>query len=75
MAVKMWTKKETQSTIKQLRGYGYVVAKVNGVYKILDDEGNVWKHDGQDVFCALLGTRGYLVSYHDDLIVDGSDTY
>jgi hypothetical protein len=45
------------------------------MYKIRDDNGEVWKRDGQDLFCALVGNGGYLVSYHDDLIVDGSDTY
>ena len=68
MAVKIWTKKETQSTIKQLRAAGYDVAKVNDMYKIRDDNGEVWKLDGQDLFCALVGNGGYLVSYHDDLM-------
>tara|TARA_R110000787_G_scaffold242393_1_gene348480 strand:- start:53 stop:262 length:210 start_codon:yes stop_codon:yes gene_type:complete len=68
MTTKMWTKKETQSTIKQLRAAGYDVGKVNGMYKIKDDNGDVWKHDGQDLFRAMAGNGGYIVIYHDDLM-------
>ena len=68
MMTKMWTKPETQSTIKQLRAAGYDVAKLGGMYKIRDDNGEVWKRDGRDLFTAMPGTRGYLVSYHEDLL-------
>ena len=68
MTTEMWTKPETQSTIKQLRAAGYTVAKINEIYKILSDDGEVWKRDGRDLFTAMPGTRGYLVSYHDALL-------
>ena len=68
MTTKMWTKPDTQSTIKQLRAAGYDVAKLGGMYKIRDDNGEVWKRDGRDLFTAMPGTRGYLVSYHEDLL-------
>ena len=68
MTTKMWSKKETQSVIGQLRAAGYTVAKVDEIYKILDDGGEVWRRGGRDLFTAMIGTRGYLVSYHDDLL-------
>ena len=68
MTTRMWNKKETQVVIAQLRAAGYTVAKLGGMYKILDDGGEVWRRGGRDLFTAMIGTRGYLVSYHDDLL-------
>tara|TARA_R110000744_G_scaffold148133_1_gene261188 strand:- start:68 stop:283 length:216 start_codon:yes stop_codon:yes gene_type:complete len=68
MTTRIWAKKETQSVIGQLRAAGYTVAKVNEIYKILDDGGEVWKRGGRDLFTAMPGNRGYLVIYHDDLL-------
>ena len=68
MTTRIWAKKETQSVIGQLRAAGYDVAKLGGMYKIRDDNGEVWKRDGRDLFTAMPGTRGYLVSYHEDLL-------
>ena len=68
MTSRMWTKPETQRTIKRLRAAGYNVAKVNEMYKILDDDGEVWTRDGRALFSAMAGGRGYLVSYHPDLM-------
>jgi len=68
MTARVWTKTETQRTIKRLRDAGYAISKVHDMYKILDDEGEVWKRDGRDLFCAIPGNRGYLVSFHDDLM-------
>jgi hypothetical protein len=68
MSIKMWTKPETQDVIKNLRKSGYKVLKGAMGYNIVDEETNkVWKHEGRDLFRALPGTRGYLVSYHPDL--------
>ena len=30
--------------------------------------GEVWTRDGRALFSAMPGTRGYLVSFHDDLL-------
>ncbi len=69
MAVKMWTKPETQSTIKQLRDAGYTIKKVHGIYKIIDDETNEpWIKDGKPLFTAIPDTFGYLIHYHADLM-------
>ena len=65
----MWTKSQTQSTIKDLRKAGYTVENRGGMYKIIDDEtGDVAKKNGKSLFTALIGTRGYLVRYHSDLL-------
>ena len=69
MAVKMWNKRETQSVIKQLRDAGYLVKKANGTYKIIDETtDNPWMIEGKPLFRAMVGTRGYLVNFHDSLL-------
>ena len=72
MTTRVWTKKETQRVIKDLRNAGYLILKLNGMYKIYqtDDWGEheVWKRDGRSVFTAMPGHQGYLVSYHDALM-------
>jgi hypothetical protein len=49
---RIWSKKETQHFIKRLRAAGYTVTKVAGGY--------VGTIDGEEIFRALIGTRGYL---------------
>ena len=67
MTVKIWTKKETQNLIKQLREFGYDVKKINGLYKIYEGD-KVWMLDGKPLFTAMVGNNGYLIQYHDSLI-------
>ena len=74
MSVKMWTKKETQETIKELRKAGYVIEKPNGIYKIMriasrgNEKGTPWMIDGKPLFSAMIGMGGYLVNYHERLM-------
>jgi len=71
MVTRMWTKSQTQSTIKDLRKAGYTVENRGGRYKIIDPEtGDVAKKNGKSLFTALVGTRGYLVIYHPDLLTE-----
>jgi hypothetical protein len=61
----MWTKKETQQTIKELRKVGYIIEKRNGIYKIIDEDGEPWVDiEGKPLFSAMLGMRGYLVNFN-----------
>ena len=64
----VWTKKETQSTIKALRAAGYNIQKSNDIYKIINDNGYTWMREDKPLFSATLGRNGYLVQYHEDLI-------
>tara|TARA_R110002126_G_scaffold1100_1_gene6662 strand:+ start:1020 stop:1235 length:216 start_codon:yes stop_codon:yes gene_type:complete len=70
MSVKMWTKKETQATIRELRKAGYVIEKPNGIYKIMSRKykGKPWMIDGKPLFSAMIGMGGYLVNYHERLM-------
>ena len=63
MTTRIWTKTETQTTIRALRHAGYHVRKHYG-YIYMTDEKDA---DGQCVFTAMLGRRGYLVRYNPDL--------
>ena len=68
--VRVWSKRQTQETIRDMRRAGYNVGKLSdGFYKILDDNGDVWSRDGVDLFSATVysSARGYLVSYHPEL--------
>lgn len=56
---KIWTKAQTQATIKALRGAGYEVKKLDSGYSMILD--NV------ELFKAMIGTRGYLVRYDSNL--------
>lgn len=68
MTTKMWTKKETQATIKGLRKAGYVVQKFDNIYKIMGGyNAKPWLIDGKPLFSAMMGMGGYLVNYHDSL--------
>ena len=69
MNVKIWTKPETQDTIKQLHAAGYDVQKTNDGYKIYDDNGKVWTaEDKQPIFVAMNMGKTYLVRYSDELM-------
>tara|TARA_R110002050_G_C8779169_1_gene501098 strand:+ start:445 stop:654 length:210 start_codon:yes stop_codon:yes gene_type:complete len=68
MSVHMWTKKETQQTIKELRKVGYIIEKPNGIYKIMNEDGEPWMIDGKPLFSAMIGMGGYLVNYHERLM-------
>ena len=67
MSVHMWTKKETQQTIKELRKAGYIIEKPNGIYKIMY-KGKPWMIDGKPLFSAMIGMGGYLVNFHERLM-------
>jgi hypothetical protein len=63
----MWTKKETQQTLKALRKAGYAVAKDDGMYTVTipgDDS-------GKSYLTAMIGTRGYLIRYEPSLFGEG----
>ena len=69
MTTRIWTKPETQSTIKQLRQAGYNVGKVSGMYKVLHDNGDVWNDDdGVALFTAMPGNGSYLVKFSPELM-------
>lgn len=61
MSTHIWTKKETQQTIKQLRAEGITVNKIDdGFYK-------AFVNDIQ-IFSALIGHYGYLVTLNNDFL-------
>tara|TARA_R110000823_G_C15518878_1_gene455329 strand:- start:90 stop:299 length:210 start_codon:yes stop_codon:yes gene_type:complete len=68
MTTRIWTKKETQNTIKQLRKSGFNVVKIDYGYQIMNDLGEVWIKDKQPLFKAMMGAHGYLIRYHTDLM-------
>jgi hypothetical protein len=70
MTVKVWTKRDTQSAIKQLRAAGYEIKNVSGMYKIMDpDTNSAWIKDGRKLFTAMPKSKlHYLISYHPDLM-------
>tara|TARA_R110000782_G_scaffold90490_1_gene173571 strand:+ start:234 stop:449 length:216 start_codon:yes stop_codon:yes gene_type:complete len=70
MTVRVWTRRETQSTIKQLRAAGYEIKNVSGMYKIIDPDTNAaLVKDGREVFTAMpKNSRHYLISYHPELM-------
>ena len=59
MIVRIWTKAQTQTTIKALRTAGYIVEKLNAGYEC--------KLDNEVIFKAMIGTNGYLIRYKDGL--------
>jgi len=61
MTTHVWTKPETQKTIKALRDAGYNVEKKNDMYII-----NIIV-DGLPIFRAMKGKNSYLVYYISDL--------
>ena len=60
---KMWTKKQTQETIKALREAGYNIVKDNDIYKSTTIDTDTRR----PIFTAMVGSSGYLVSYRPDL--------
>ena len=70
MTVRVWTKEQTQETIKALRKAGYTIpAKGNtGMYETEEEY-----EPGKKVFVAMVGTRGYLVNYWDGLFQEEDD--
>tara|TARA_R110000765_G_scaffold98077_3_gene184417 strand:- start:411 stop:611 length:201 start_codon:yes stop_codon:yes gene_type:complete len=60
----MWTKSQTQDTLKALRKAGYTIPPKGstGMYQTEEEY-----EPGRKVFAAMVGTRGYLVSYWDEL--------
>ena len=69
MTVRLWTKRDTQKTIRDLRRAKYVVERSSlGGYSILGDDGRLWiMPDGSPLFQALLGESGYLVRFAPEL--------
>jgi hypothetical protein len=59
MTTRLWTKMQTQQTVKALRQAGYVVNRTNDMYKC--------ELDGENVFTAMLGYKGYMVRYNPKL--------
>ena len=61
MTSRIWTKKQTQATIKDFRANGYEVNKVSeGFYEC--------KEDGMLLFSALVGSGStYMVRYESEL--------
>lgn len=59
MTTRIWTKKQTQQTIRDLRTAGYDVQKKRDGY--ICNLGDLF------IFQAMNGTNGYLVRYHEGL--------
>ena len=69
MTTRIWTKRETQQTIKQLRQAGYNIAKVSGLYRILDDNLEIWNdEDGAALFTARPHSGRYIVRFSPELM-------
>ena len=62
MVSRVWTKKQTQQTIKTLRDAGITVNKIDGGYKAEAPDGTL-------VFKAMVGYQGYLVRYAKELFI------
>jgi hypothetical protein len=59
---RLWTKKGTQEVIAVLRSAGLEVKKI--------DSGYIANYNGQLVFKAMIGSKGYLVRHVDNLFVE-----
>lgn len=59
MVSRIWSKQQTQATIKALRAEGYAVDKVSNGYEA--------KLDGNLIFKAMIGNSAYLVRYDANL--------
>ena len=66
MIARIWTKKETQQTLKEFRKWGYKVEKIHpGFYKVWDGEGFISPE--VLVFSALLFRgSGYICRLNPD---------
>ena len=59
--IRIWSKPDTQGFIKRLREAGYTVTKdASGRYES--------SHEGVQIFSALPGARGYLISLSDKIV-------
>ena len=69
MTVRLWTKRDTQKTIRDLRRARYVVERSSiGGYSIRGDNGRLWiMPGGAPLFQALPGESGYLVRFAPEL--------
>ena len=63
MTTRIWTKPQTQQTLKALRAHGYKVAKLDAGYVAHDLQ-------GLEVFKAMQGMNGYLVKFENELFVN-----
>ena len=61
MTSRLWTKKETQGTLKELRHAGFIVNKVNSGYEAFDGDELVLK--------AMVALQGYVVRYDERLFI------
>ena len=59
MISRVWSKKQTQQTIKDLRTNGYDVEKLSNGYEV--------KLDGNLIFKAMIGNNSYLIRYDANL--------
>ena len=65
MTTRMWTRKQTQDTVKALRTAGYPIKNLDGgVYKTTDKD-----DQGNPFFWAMQKNSGggFIVRYHPDL--------
>jgi phosphopantothenoylcysteine synthetase/decarboxylase len=63
MTTRIWTKPQTQETLKALRQYGYTVNKTPQGYSVTNPKDN-----DNIVMTCLNGHRNYLVTYTEGLI-------
>ena len=59
MITRIWNKKQTQQTIKDLRNNGFVVDKLDNKYECYEE--------GKLIFMAMLGTNTYLIRHDEEL--------
>lgn len=63
MVVKLFNKPRTQRLIRNLRSVGWPVEKTNsGIYEL--------KVQDKLLFAAMPGTRGYLVRFDPDFLIE-----
>ena len=59
MLTKLWTKKETQKAIREMREAGFTVDKIYSGYESFSG--------GKLVFKAMVGNLGYLIRHDKEL--------
>lgn len=62
MVSRVWPKKQTQQAIKALRQAGMSVKKIDSGYELKTKDGTI-------LFKAMIGSRGYLVRYAEQLFI------
>ena len=60
MKSRMWTKRQTQATLRDLRTAGLPVTKIDSGYEVRMKKDKV-------IFEAMIGNSGYLVRYDERL--------